>query len=145
MNSLTPDQKGLGDKLGWFPFPTLTDGKGQKGALMGGGDGFSCSAKAPPACVDFLKFIDSPDVQKRWAVTTVGLPVTQGATAAVTDPNLQTVLDFRGKASFVQLYLDIYLATSVGQALDDATANQFAGAATPDQVVKSIADAAKNR
>jgi raffinose/stachyose/melibiose transport system substrate-binding protein len=145
MNTLTPDQKGLGDKLGWFPFPTLTDGKGQKGALMGGGDGFSCSYKAPPACVDFLKFVDSADVQKRWAVATVGLPVTQGATSAVTDPNLQTVLDFRGKATFVQLYLDIYLSTSVGQALDDATANQFAGAATPDQVVKSIADAAKNR
>jgi raffinose/stachyose/melibiose transport system substrate-binding protein len=146
MAGLTPDQKGLGDKLGWFPFPTLSDGAGLKGAALGGGDGYSCSWKAPrTACVDFLKYIASVDVQKRWAALNVGLPVTQGAQSGVVDPNLQNLIDVRSKASYVQLYLDIAFATSVGQALDDAIANQFAGAATPDQVVKAITDAAKNR
>jgi len=146
MQGLTPDQKGLGDKLGWFPFPDLSDGKGTKGAALGGGDGYSCSWKAPrAACADFLKYLVSADVQKRWAALNVGLPVTQGTQTAVADPNLKSLIDFRGKAPYVQLYLDIYFATSVGQALDDATANQFAGTATPDQVVKAIEDAGKNR
>jgi len=146
MNGLTPDQKGLGDKLGWFPFPSVSGGSGVDGAMLGGGDGYSCSYKAPKAaCVEFLKYITSVDVQKKWAALNVGLPVTKGAEGGVADPNLRNLIDIRGKASFVQLYLDIAFSTSVGQALDDAIANQFAGSATPDQVVKTIADAAKNR
>jgi raffinose/stachyose/melibiose transport system substrate-binding protein len=145
MASLTPDLKGLGSKLGWFPFPTLSDGKGLKGAMLGGGDGFSCSYKAPPQCVDFLKYISSVDVQKRWAALNVGLPVTRGAESGVQDPSLQSLIGIRGSASYVQLYLDIAFVTSVGQALDDAIAAQFAGTMTPDQVVKAITDAAKNR
>jgi raffinose/stachyose/melibiose transport system substrate-binding protein len=146
MNSLTPDQKGLGDKLGWFPFPTVSGGGGQTGALLGGGDGYSCSYKAPrAACADFLKFIATPDVQRRWAALSVGLPVTQGAEGGVADPNLRNLIDIRGKASYLQVYLDIAFGTNVGQALDDAIAQEFAGAMTPDQVVKTIADAAKNR
>jgi len=145
MASLTPDLKGLGSKLGWFPFPTLSDGKGLKGAMLGGGDGFSCSYKAPPQCADFLKYIDSVDVQKRWAALNVGLPVTRGAESGVQDPSLQSLIGIRGSASYVQLYLDIAFVTSVGQALDDAIAAQFAGTMTPDQVIKAITDAAKNR
>jgi raffinose/stachyose/melibiose transport system substrate-binding protein len=145
MNSLTPDQKGLGDKLGWFPFPAVSGGAGAPDAALGGGDGFSCSYKAPPECVDFLKYIASVDVQKRWGALNVGLPVTQGSESSVSDRNLQGLLDFRSKSSYVQLYLDIAYSTSVGQALDDATAEQFAGSLNADQVVKAIVDAAKNR
>jgi raffinose/stachyose/melibiose transport system substrate-binding protein len=146
MNGLTPDQKGLGDKLGWFQFPSLSDGKGVQTAALGGGDGYSCSWKAPrQACTQFLQYLVSADVQKRWAGLNVGLPTMQGTSSAVADPNLKNLIDFRGKVPYVQLYLDIAFVTSVGQALDDATANQFAGTATPDQVVKAITDAAKNR
>ena len=146
MAGLTPDMKGLGDKLGWFTFPTVPGGSGVDGAMLGGGDGYSCSYKAPrQACVEFLKYISSVDVQKRWAALNVGLPVTKGSEGGVADPSLRNLIDIRGKATFVQLYLDIAFSTSVGQALDDAIANQFAGSATPDQVVKAIADAAKNR
>ena len=146
MNGLTPDQKGIGDKLGWFPFPTLSDGKGVQAAALGGGDGYSCSWKAPrQACAQFLQYLVSADVQKRWAGLNVGLPTAQGTSSAVADPNLKSLIGFRDKVPYVQLYLDIAFSTSVGQALDDATANQFAGTATPEQVVKAIQDAAKNR
>jgi raffinose/stachyose/melibiose transport system substrate-binding protein len=144
MQGLTPNKK-IGINLGWFPFPALPDGQGSPDAALGGGDGFSCSYKAPPQCVDFLKYIVSPDVQKRWAGTGAGLPTVKSAVGGVTDPNLTGLIAFRDKASYVQLYLDIAYATSVGQALDDATADQFAGTKNPSQVVKAIADAAKNR
>jgi raffinose/stachyose/melibiose transport system substrate-binding protein len=145
MTSLTPPGKGLGDKLGWFPFPEVSGGAGTAGSVLGGGDGFSCSRNAPPQCVDFLKYVVSPEVQKRWAALNIGPPVAKGAEAGVTDPNLRTVIDARGKAPFVQVYLDIAYGANVGQALNDAIAQQFAGKKSPDQVVSAIATAAKNR
>lgn len=146
MDPLTPDGKGIGDALGWFSFPSIAGGKGVQTALLGGGDGYSCSYRAPrQACVEFLQYLVSPGVQKRWTALNVGLPTVQGASSAVQDPNLRSLIGIRDRVPYVQIYLDIAFGTAVGQPLDDATANQFAGAATPDQVVKAIEDAAKNR
>ena len=143
MNGLSPSKKGIGKDLAWFPFPAIPGAKGVQGAALGGGDGFSCSYKAPPECVDFLKYIVSPGVQKRWAALNIGLPVANGSQSAVKDPNLKSLLAFRTKSPFVQLYLDIAYSQKIGQALDDAVASQFAGKLDPKGVVKSIADAAK--
>jgi raffinose/stachyose/melibiose transport system substrate-binding protein len=64
--SLTPDTKPLPD-LGWFPFPTIKGGKGDPAAIMGGVDGYSCSAKAPKqACADFLNYIVTQSVQENY-------------------------------------------------------------------------------
>ena len=48
---------GLGDSLGWFPFPEVDGGQGEPGAMMGGVDGYTCWVNAPKECVDFLNFI----------------------------------------------------------------------------------------
>ena len=65
MQSLTPNNK-VPSFLGWFPFPNVPGGKALPGSLLGGGDGFSCSWKAPqPQCAQFLAYIDSPSVQRR--------------------------------------------------------------------------------
>ena len=45
----------------------------------------------------------------------------------------------------MQLYLDIAFSTAIGQALDAAIADQFAGQADPQQVVDAIANAAKQK
>ena len=45
---------------------------------MGGGDGFACSKKAPAECVEFLKYIVSPDVEKGFAATGARHPGRQG-------------------------------------------------------------------
>jgi raffinose/stachyose/melibiose transport system substrate-binding protein len=144
MAPLTPDKQGLGSKLGWFPFPSVSGGNGQAGAVLGGGDGYSCSYKAPrDACVAWLKYLSSGDVQKRWVALNVGLPVNKDAYSAVTDANMTNLMGIRDKASRIQLYLDIDWGQTVGQALDDAAANQFAGTATPQSVVQAIQNAAK--
>ena len=65
MQPLTPDNK-IPSFLGWFPFPNVPGSKAIPGSLLGGGDGFACSWKAPePACAQFLEYIDSPSVQRR--------------------------------------------------------------------------------
>jgi raffinose/stachyose/melibiose transport system substrate-binding protein len=143
MAGLTPNGKGLGPKLGWFPFPSVPGGQGKPDAALGGGDGFSCSWKAPPECVDFLKYLVSTGVQKRWAALNVGLPVAKGSEGGVADVSLKGLLTFKAKSSFIQSYLDIAYGAKVGQALDAAIASQFAGKLTPEKVVKTIADSAK--
>jgi raffinose/stachyose/melibiose transport system substrate-binding protein len=144
IQALTPDKKPLGEKLGWFPFPAVTGGAGDPKAAFGGGDGFSCSAKAPPACADFLTFLLSKANQDKFGETGAGLPVTPDTGGSVADKSLQATLAFRDDAPFVQLYFDKALPTAVGKALNDEIANMFAGKSTPEKIVKAVSDAAAN-
>jgi raffinose/stachyose/melibiose transport system substrate-binding protein len=145
MQALTPNNK-IPSFLGWFPFPDVPGGKGPKGSLLGGGDGYACSWKAPqPTCAQFLAYIASPSVQRRVGSTGFGLPVRKGTESSVKDPNLRTVLRFRSTSPFIQLYLDQAYSAAIGQALNGAIAKQFAGKATPEQVVQEITKAAKKK
>ena len=56
---------------------------------------------------------------------------------------MKAVLDARDQATFVQLYLDQVYAPAVGQAVNDAVQLLFAGKTSPEEVAKTIADAAK--
>ncbi|GEK22777.1 extracellular solute-binding protein [Cellulomonas xylanilytica] len=138
MSGLAANGVGLGDDLGWFPFPMTAGGQGNANSALGGGDGFSCSADAPPECVDFLRYLLSVEVQTRYAETGAGLPVTMGSEAAVSDPNMSTLLTFRNNARYVQLWLDIAYGSTVGGALNDAVAAQFAGTGSARDVVDAM-------
>jgi raffinose/stachyose/melibiose transport system substrate-binding protein len=142
VGGLTPDKKPLGDKLAWFPFPAVAGGAGDPKAAFGGGDGYSCSVKAPPACGDFLAFLLTKENQEKFGTTGTGLPVIAGTQGSVSDKSLQATLAFRNAAPFVQLYFDKALPTSVGQALNDEIANLFAGKSDPGKIVKAVSDAA---
>ena len=128
--------------LGWFNFPGIPGTAGDPTAALGGGDGFSCSASAPPECVELLKYIASVDVQKRFAETGAGLPVTAGAESAVADPNMQLVLEGRNAATYVQLWLDTSYGPTVGGAMNDAIANMFAGQGSAKDIVDAMNAAA---
>ncbi|MFC5381743.1 ABC transporter substrate-binding protein [Aquipuribacter nitratireducens] len=141
MEGLTEDGTGLGEDLGWFPFPT-TDGEGDPTAALGGGDGFSCSAQAPPECADFLAFVMSPENQEGFGGTGIGIPTVAGTQEAVADENLAVLADYRDEAPYVQLYLDTAYGPNVGGALNDAVALLFAGEATPEDVVEAVEAAA---
>src|SRR3954447_8216782 len=136
-----------GDKtlsdLGWFPFPTVDGGAGNATEQFGGGDGFAFGKDAPPEALDFAKFLVTSDIATKAGASGAILPVKNGAETSVTDPNMKSVLDTRGKASFVQLYLDQAYAPAVGQAVNDAVQELFAGKASPQDVAGEIADAAK--
>ena len=51
------DKKGLGDKLGFFPFPMVEGGKGDPADAVGGGNGFAIGKNASPEAVDFVKYM----------------------------------------------------------------------------------------
>jgi raffinose/stachyose/melibiose transport system substrate-binding protein len=136
-------KEGIGDALGWFPFPALEGGAGLATDVFGGADGFAVGRDAPPEAVAFLEYLVSLDVAKRWGGLNDGtLPPTNGAEESVTDPFLTTVLQKRAEATYAQLYLDQATSPELGAAINDAIQTLFAGTASPEEVAQAITDAA---
>lgn len=140
--SLTPDEQPLPD-LAWFPFPELSGGAGEPGSIMGGVDGYSCSAKAPKECADFLNFLASAEQQEAYYKAFNAPPVNSVAQEAVEEEYLQEVLAAYNKAPFVSQWLDTVLGQNVGNALNVAVVDLLAGKSTPEQMIQSVSDAAK--
>jgi raffinose/stachyose/melibiose transport system substrate-binding protein len=132
--------KGIGDSLGFFPFPTVEGGAGDINDAMGGGNGFAIGKNASPEAIDFLKFLTSKDNQIALAKINVALPVVKGSEVGVTDPNLLMVQEARDKAVYFQLYYDQYLAPATGEVIKDAVQGLIAGTLTPEDVAQQLQD-----
>jgi raffinose/stachyose/melibiose transport system substrate-binding protein len=140
--SLTPDTKPLPD-LAWFPFPEIPTGKGEPGSILGGVDGYSCSADAPKECAEFLNFAASADKQTAYYKAFNTLPANSTAQQAVTEPFLQSIRDAVNSAPFVSQWLDTLYGQNVGNALNVGVVDMLAGKGDPESIVKSVEDAAK--
>ncbi|MBX9243766.1 extracellular solute-binding protein [Actinotalea ferrariae] len=139
---LTPDKQPKAD-LGWFPFPAVEGGDGDPSAMMGGIDGYSCSAQAPAEeCAAFLNFFMSQERQEAYAEAFVTLPASQEAQSVVTDPALLDVLAAYNDAAYVQVWLDTQFGQNVGNALNAGVVEMLAGSGTPDSVITAVNDAA---
>jgi raffinose/stachyose/melibiose transport system substrate-binding protein len=136
------NKQGLGDKLGWFPFPSVEGGAGAPTDGVGGGNGIAVGKDAPPEALDFLKFFNSVENGKKLNTDGVGMSTVVGTESSVTDPNLQQVLAGRANAQFMQLYLDQATSPAMGTAINDATVGLFLGASDPAKVCQAITDAA---
>ncbi|HJX67773.1 MAG TPA: hypothetical protein VJ258_03495, partial [Candidatus Limnocylindrales bacterium] len=137
-------KKGIGADLAWFPFPTVAGGKGAATDGVGGGNGIAVGKNAPPEAIDFLKFFSSVynATKLNASVPATALSPVIGTESAITDANLQLVLAGRGKATFMQLYLDQATSPAMGTAINEATIALFEGASTPDKVCAAITTAA---
>ncbi|MCK8478369.1 extracellular solute-binding protein [Microbacterium aurugineum] len=141
IGSLTPDQKPLPD-LSWFPFPEVEGGEGEPGSMMGGVDGYSCSVDAPDACVDFLNYLGTSEVQTAYYKAFNAPPVNTVAQEVVTEPYLQAILEAYNAAPYATQWLDTVYGQNVGNALNVAVVNMLAGQGTPEDIVKAVQDAA---
>lgn len=134
--------EGIGDDLGWFPFPMVEDGAGNPGDVLGGGDGFAVGANAPDEAVQFLQFLTSSDAQRSGAASFI-VPTVKGLDDVFADdPVMAAIVDARNNAPYFQLYYDQFLPPAVGQAVNDAVETIFAGAATPQEAAQAIEDSA---
>ncbi|HEV7183090.1 MAG: extracellular solute-binding protein [Actinomycetales bacterium] len=136
--SLTPDQKALPD-LAWFPFPSISGGAGDPASMMGGVDGYSCSAKAPKqACAAFLNYTATKSVQEAYSKAFNTIPVNKNAQGGISGAYIKPVLEAYNKAPFVSQYLDTLYGQNVGNALNTGVVNMLAGQGS----VAGIVDAA---
>lgn len=136
---------GLGDKLGFFPFPVVDGGKGTATDAFGGGGGFAVGRNAPPEALDVVKVLVDVVNQRKAAATGAVIPVAKGAEDAIKDPNLATVSKTLASATGFQLFLDQAYAPAVGQQVNDSVAELIAGTASPEQVAQVIAKTAKSQ
>ncbi|KGM17005.1 ABC transporter substrate-binding protein [Actinotalea fermentans] len=141
IGSLTPDQQPLAD-LGWFPFPEVPGGQGEPGSMLGGVDGYSCSADAPPACADFLNYIARTDVQEAYYVAFQAPVVNTEAQAVIEEPYLQSVLEAWNAAPYASQWLDTVYGQNVGNALNIAVVDMLAGARDAAGIVDAVKEAA---
>lgn len=140
--SLTPDEKPLPD-LGWFPFPAIDGGDGEAGAMMGGVDGFTCSAQAPKEeCTAFLNFFMQKEQQEAYADAFKTLPANQDAQSVVTDPALKSILEAYNEAPYVTVWLDTLFGQNVGNALNTSVVDMLAGKGGAADIVSAVNDAA---
>ena len=128
----------LGEDLGWFPFPEVEGGAGAATDAFGGGNGFAVGKDAPPEALEFLEYLSSVDVATRVGSEANLLPTTVGSESSITDPNLVGVIEARGAADYVQLYLDQAYPPEVGAAVNDSIVTLFAGTGAPSDVVEAV-------
>lgn len=127
--------------LGWFPFPGVPGASGDPTAVLGGGDGFSVGADAPPEADALLEYILSPDVQARYAAFG-NIPTVAGAEEALTyQPLVDNSLALQD-AGFVQLWLDVAFGPEIATPMNNAIGAFMQGDGTPTDVVDAIRGAA---
>jgi raffinose/stachyose/melibiose transport system substrate-binding protein len=135
---------GIGDDLGWFPFPVIDGGAGNADDVFGGGDGFSVGKNAPDEAVDFLKFLTSEENQRKGVEVGLTVPPTVKGLEDTykDDPILSAIVDARNNAPYFQLYYDQFLSAPLAAAILDAAESVFAGVATPEEAAQAIEDVA---
>jgi len=136
------DGKGLGENLGWFPFPMVEGGKGDPNDAVGGGNGFAVGKNAPPETVDFAKYLTRAESQVQCAEAGFCIPVVKGGEAGLTDPILLTIQQALAKAKYFQLYYDQALTPALGSVVNDSVQGLFAETLTPEQAAQAIEDSA---
>lgn len=134
------EQGGIGEDLGFFPFPMVEDGAGDPTDILGGGNGFVVGKNAPDEAVELLKYITSEDVQER---ATFAIPTVAAATDRLADdPIMVNILEMRDNANYAQLYYDQFLPPSIAQAVLDSVQGLFAGELSAEEAAFYIEDEA---
>ncbi len=132
--------KNFTNELGWFPFPAVPGGAGDPKAVLGGGDGYSCTTgAAEPACATFLQFLTSPAAQKQIIGAGAGLPANPAAAGDLTVPAEKIASAANSAAPYIAVYFDTALPTTPGQNLDNAVAKWFSSPNTGTGITSSVA------
>jgi raffinose/stachyose/melibiose transport system substrate-binding protein len=139
----SPDKKGIGDDLGFFPFPMVEGGKGDPADAVGGGNGFAIGKNASPEAIDFVKYLTSAENQAALAKIGVAIPVVKGGEVGLSDPNMIVVQKTFAAAQYFQLYYDQALPAAMGSVVNDSTQGIFAGTLSPEEAAQALEDAAK--
>ncbi len=141
-NDNSVDKKGLGDKLGWFPFPAVEGGAGAATDALGGGNGFAIGKNAEPEAVDFVKYLTRAESQIACAKEGFCVPVVKGGEAGLSDPLLIQVQQGAAAAQYFQLYYDQFLPPATGSVINDSVQGILAGTLTPEQAAQAIEESA---
>ena len=126
------------DKLGWFPFPTVPNGKGNATDTLGGMNGWLVTKGSPKEAADFLRFFTEVQNQQVAAEKGLYLPVVVGSTESLKRPILRQLAENVGKAKYHQVYYDQMLGASVGAVVNDISQALAADRIKPEAAAQAV-------
>jgi raffinose/stachyose/melibiose transport system substrate-binding protein len=133
------DKKGLpNEKIGWFFFPEVKDGKGKANDLLASLDGWLVSKQAPKETVDFMRVWLGKETQIKIAEAGVFIPAVEGTAQAIKDPFLKAIAEEIGKSQWIGIAIDQLLGPDTGRVFNDVSADIAAGNMTPEAGVEAI-------
>lgn len=142
MRTNSADKKGLPEeKLGWFPFPVTSGGKGDPSDTLGGLNGWLVTKGSPKEAVDFLKFFSSVEFQREAAARGFYIPVVKGTQDALTNPILRRIAENIGRSKYHQIFYDQMLGPSVGAVVNDVSADIAANVMSPKEAAQAVQQA----
>jgi raffinose/stachyose/melibiose transport system substrate-binding protein len=142
MKANSADKIGIpDDKLGWFPFPTVPEGKGDPSDTLGGLNGWLVTKGSPKEAADFLKFFSEAENQRQAAERGFYIPVVVGTQEAIKNPILRQLAQNVAKSKYHQLYYDQMLGPSVGAVVNDISADIAAGRMKPTEAAEAVQQA----
>ncbi len=135
--------EGLGDALGFFPFPEVEGGAGTITEYLGGGNGFAVGVNAPEEVTDFLCYLAEEENQAR-GVADGGFTTVAADPEAVVpemDANTEAIVEALASATATQLYLDQAYPPAIGGVINEATEGVILGQISSEDMIEMINDA----
>ena len=129
------------DKLGWFPFPTVANGKGDPSDTLGGLNGWLVTKGSPKEAADFLRFFSQADNQRIAAERGFYIPVVKGTQDAIKHPILRALAENVAKSNYHQIFYDQMLGPSVGAVVNDISADLAGGRIKPAEAAQAVQEA----
>lgn len=141
VRDLTPDQQPMAD-LGFFAFPSVEDGEGEEGALMGAATIFGVNPEAPEIAIDFVNKMAEKEWQDKYVTAFSTIPASAESQADVEDESLAGLIEALNASDGMKLWMDTSLGANIGTALNTGVVNMLSGTGTPEDIVKAMNDAA---
>ncbi len=142
MKSNSADKVGIpDDKLGWFPFPAVSGGKGDPSDTLGGLNGWLVTKGSPKEAADFLKFFSEAENQRQAAERGFYIPIVVGTQEAIKNPILRQLAENVAKSKYHQIFYDQALGPSVGAVVNDISAELAAGRMKPTEAAEAVQQA----
>lgn len=141
VRDLTPDQQPMAD-LGFFAFPSVEGGEGEKGALMGAATSNGVNPEAPEIAIEFINKMAEKEWQDKYATAFSTIPANAESQADVEDESLVGLIEALNASDGMKLWMDTSLGSNIGTALNTGVVNMLSGTGTPEDIVKAMNDAA---
>lgn len=132
------------EKLGFFMFPSLSDGEGTKKDLVGGvSPVFSVAEKSSnqELAVELLKELTSVETAEKFANTDGSIAAVKGV--EYEDDYVKKISDLLAKSEYLQPYYDQTLPPELAEVHLDTTQALFSLSITPEEAVAKVEAKAK--
>ena len=129
------------DKLGILPFPTIEGGAGDPTDTLGGLGGILFTKSASDEAVKFAEYLNSKEVQARFAEGNFYIPIAKGAADGMTNPFKVQIAQNIGGAHWHANFFDQALGPAVGGVVNDISADLAANAISAEDAAMQVKEA----